>query len=145
MRADVCHRIEQIVANIWPNAITETIGSTCTDLCVPTSDIDMVIFGVTLSQQNSNDGVQVDANTFAIECLYKLAKNLEEIAQRNSIEVIDTAKVPIIKMRDKKSGIEVDISFGVTSGKENSKVVLEYCKKYPLVKPLTLVIKYYLK
>jgi len=146
MRADVCHRIEQIVANIWPNAITETIGSTCTDLCVPTSDIDMVIFGVALSQQNSNvDGVQVDANTFAIECLYKLAKNLEEIAQRNSIEVIDTAKVPIIKMRDRKSGIEVDISFGVTSGKENSKVVLEYCKKYPLVKPLTLVIKYYLK
>lgn len=48
-------------------------------------------------------------------------------------------------MRDRKSGIEVDISFGVTSGKENSKVVMEYCKKYPLVKPLTLVIKYYLK
>lgn len=86
-----------------------------------------------------------DNNAFTIECLYKLAKNLEDIAQRNSIEVLDTAKVPIIKMRDRKSGIEVDISFGVTSGKENSKVVLEYCKKYPLVKPLTLVIKYYLK
>lgn len=36
MRADVCHRIEKIVKNIWPNSIIETIGSTCTDLCVPT-------------------------------------------------------------------------------------------------------------
>jgi len=145
MRADVCRRIERVVSNIWPNAVTETIGSTCTDLCVPTSDIDMVIFGVTLSQNCNIDGVQSDANAFAIQCLRKLAKNLEDIAQRNSIEVLDAAKVPIIKMRDRKSGIEVDISFGVTSGKENSKVVLEYCKKYPLVKPLTLVIKYYLK
>jgi len=145
MRADVCRRIERVVSNICPNAVTETIGSTCTDLCVPTSDIDMVIFGVSLSQNSNIDGMQSDTNAFAIECLYKLAKNLEEIAQRNSIEVLDTAKVPIIKMRDRKSGIEVDISFGVTSGKENSKVVLEYCKKYPLVKPLTLVIKYYLK
>jgi len=146
MRADVCRRIERVISNIWPNAVVETIGSTCTDLCVPTSDIDMVIFGVTALSQNSNiDGVQTDANAFAIECLYKLAKNLEDVAQRNSIEVLNSAKVPIIKMRDRKSGIEVDISFGVTSGKENSKVVLEYCKKYPLVKPLTLVIKYYLK
>jgi len=144
MRADVCRRIERVVSKIWPNAVTETIGSTCTDLCVPTSDIDMVIFGVTFPQCNI-DGGQSDANAFAIECLYKLAKKLEEVAQKNSIEVLDSAKVPIIKMRDRKSGIEIDISFGVTSGKENSKVVLEYCKKYPLVKPLTLVIKYYLK
>jgi len=145
MRADVCRRIERVVSKIWPNAVTETIGSTCTDLCVPTSDIDMVIFGVTLSQNCNIDGSQSDTNAFAIECLYKLAKKLEDVAQKNSIEVLDTAKVPIIKMRDKKSGIEIDISFAVTSGKENSKVVLEYCKKYPLVKPLTLVIKYYLK
>jgi len=145
MRADVCRRIERVVSNIWPNAVTETIGSTCTDLCVPTSDIDMVIFGVSMTQNGNTDGVQTDTNAFAIECLYKLAKNLEDVAQRNSIEVLNSAKVPIIKMRDRKSGIEVDISFGVFSGKENSKVVLEYCKKYPLVKPLTLVIKYYLK
>jgi DNA polymerase sigma len=70
---------------------------------------------------------------------------LEKIAVKNSIEVFETAKVPIIKMRDIKSAIEVDISFGVCTGKENTKVIMDYCNKYPLVRPLALIVKYYLK
>lgn len=52
----------------------------------------MVIFGVACRQKSVGDG-SLDPNAFTIECLYKLAKNLEDIAQRNSIEVLDTAKV----------------------------------------------------
>jgi DNA polymerase sigma len=48
-------------------------------------------------------------------------------------------------MRDERSGIEVDISFGVLAGKENSKVIIDYCNKFPLARPLTLIIKYFLK
>lgn len=150
MREDVCKRIENVVTQIWPTATVETIGSTLTNLCVPTSDIDMVIFGINFADSGSEkeelDGYPPESvHPVRTECLYKLAKNLEKIAQKNSIEVLETAKVPIVKFRDRKSGIEVDISFGVCSGKENAKVVLEYCERYPLVRPLTLIIKYYLK
>jgi non-canonical poly(A) RNA polymerase PAPD5/7 len=140
MREDVCRRIEQVVTDIWSHARVETIGSTMTKLCVPTSDIDIVIFGVDIQETVSND-----SNLQPLEHLYKLANKLEDLAQKNSVEVIETAKIPIIKFRDRKSSIDIDISFGVTTGKDNSKIVLEYCDKYPLVRPLTLVLKFYLK
>lgn len=137
MRRDVCSRIEETVKGLWPHATVETIGSTCTNLCVPTSDIDMVIFGVS----SGTNGAQPTP-----ENLYTLARRLEEkVAVKNSVEVFSTAKVPIIKMMDYRSGIEVDISFGVLAGKENSKIIIDYCNKFPLARPLALIIKYFLK
>jgi len=145
MREDVTKRVREVVTEIWPHATVEIIGSSCTNLCVPTSDVDIVVFGVIDHEKKSDLDDGESGSPRLVECLYKLAKNLEKISSRNSVEVFDTAKVPIIKMKDEKSQVEVDISFGANQGKENTKLVMEYCKKYPLVRPLALIIKFYLK
>lgn len=48
-------------------------------------------------------------------------------------------------MKEIKSTIQVDISFGITTGKENTKLIAEYCNQFPQARPLALIIKYYLK
>lgn len=146
MRDDVSQRIKEIVSELWSTAKVEIVGSTRTNLFLPTSDIDIAIFGVHSVNYNDPNGTPQPLGTPSIvECLYKLARNLEKIAYKDSVQVFNTAKVPIVKFRDAKSGIEVDISFGIRSGIENAEVVLEYLNLFPAVRPLTLVTKYFLK
>ena len=62
-----------------------------------------------------------------------------------SIEPLKNAKVPIIKLQDKASNINVDISFNRTNGIYCVKLVKHLLKKYPELKPLLLVLKCFLK
>jgi len=119
---------------MWPDARVEIIGSYKTELCLPTSDIDLVIFG---AYKQMSDLVP----------LFQLAMLLEEhkLAWRNGVKVITTAKVPIIKFQEVKSGSFIDIAFEVNTGIENTKIVQNFLVQYPLLRPLTLVVKYYLK
>eukprot|EP01129_Flabellula_baltica_P016627 TRINITY_DN899_c0_g1_i2.p2 TRINITY_DN899_c0_g1~~TRINITY_DN899_c0_g1_i2.p2 ORF type:complete len:252 (-),score=48.24 TRINITY_DN899_c0_g1_i2:717-1472(-) len=131
MRDDVTSRIKDVILSLWPEARVELYGSSVTDLCVPSSDIDMVVF---------------DANTDRLEALFVLARELEKRGVCSEPEVITWAKVPIIKLRDIKSGgCLVDITFDSHSGLQNTQIIKEYIRKYPLVKPISLVVKYYLK
>lgn len=43
MREDVSARITQIVKDIWPHATVEIVGSTCTNLCVPTRCVTKIV------------------------------------------------------------------------------------------------------
>ena len=43
MRVDVVARVSEVVLAIWPNATVELFGSNETGLCLPTSDVDMVV------------------------------------------------------------------------------------------------------
>jgi len=131
MRRDAVSRVSAVVKAQWPEATVEVIGSCSTNLCVPTSDIDLVIFGV----PNSN----------TLKTLYMLANKITPLASADTLQVLDSAKVPIIKMTDLRTGADIDISLSVTAGKENTQVVNDYVAQYPLLRPLTLVIKYYLK
>lgn len=79
--------------------------------------------------------------------LYQLSVLFEKygLASPNGIKVITTAKVPIIKFQEVKSHCFIDIAFQVNTGIENTKIVQSFLAQYPLLRPLTLVIKYYLK
>ncbi|MCJ8728354.1 hypothetical protein PDJAM_G00003570, partial [Pangasius djambal] len=45
MRRDVVNRIESVIKNLWPAANVQIFGSFSTGLYLPTSDIDLVVFG----------------------------------------------------------------------------------------------------
>lgn len=53
--------------------------------------------------------------------------------------------MPIIKLQDKETAINVDISFNRTNGIYCVKLVKILLKKYPELKPLLLVLKCFLK
>jgi len=75
----------------------------------------------------------------------RLAQSLLNSGICKSIEKIQGAKVPIIKLQDKETGINADISFNRTNGVYCVKLVRQLLAKYPELRPLLLVVKCFLK
>ncbi|GMF24773.1 unnamed protein product [Phytophthora lilii] len=127
-RAELIDEMREIVKGLWPQATVETFGSHYTQMFLPQSDIDMVLFGVPEGK----------------EPLFKLAQCLEEKELVSYLEVIDKARIPIVKMVHKASDIHVDVSFNVAGGLATGDLVKHYMRVYPSFRPLTLVLKYFM-
>lgn len=54
-------------------------------------------------------------------------------------------KVPIIKLVDSRSQYMVDINFECEDGLKNTKLIKHFLAHYPLLRPLTIILKYFLK
>lgn len=75
----------------------------------------------------------------------KLTSALIKSGICKSIDPIKNAKVPIIKLQDKHTLINVDISFNRTNGVYCVKLVKHLLLTYPELKPLLLILKCFLK
>ena len=75
----------------------------------------------------------------------KLSSALIESKICKSIEPIPKTKVPIIKLQEKQTLLNVDISFNRTNGIYCVKLVTHLQKKFPELRPLLLVLKTFLK
>uniref|UniRef100_A0A8C9SSB7 Terminal nucleotidyltransferase 4A n=1 Tax=Scleropages formosus TaxID=113540 RepID=A0A8C9SSB7_SCLFO len=129
MRMEVVERIERVIKDLWPFADVQIFGSFTTGLYLPTSDIDLVVFG-------KWDNLP----------LWTLEEALRKrhVAEENSIKVLDKATVPIIKLTDSYTEVKVDISFNVQNGVKAAQLIKEFKKKYPVLPHLVLVLKQFL-
>ncbi|XP_066290001.1 terminal nucleotidyltransferase 4B-like isoform X2 [Branchiostoma lanceolatum] len=129
MRNEVVQRITNIIRSIWPRAKVEIFGSFETGLYLPTSDIDLVVFG-----------------SWEALPLFRLEKELRHsnIADPDSIKVLDKATVPIVKLTDRKTDVKVDISFNMPNGVKSAKLIKKFMQDYPTLKYLVLVLKQFL-
>lgn len=129
MRLAVVERIKKVVNSLWPEATVEIFGSFCTGLYLPTSDIDLVVFG----KWNKTP-------------LWDLEKALldHNIADSDSVKVLEKASVPIVKLTDAKTDVKIDISFNMTNGVRSAKLIKEFIKSYPTLPKLVLVLKQFL-
>uniref|UniRef100_A0AAV1T4G6 polynucleotide adenylyltransferase n=1 Tax=Peronospora matthiolae TaxID=2874970 RepID=A0AAV1T4G6_9STRA len=127
-REELIQEMREIVKELWPGATVETFGSHYTQMFLPQSDIDMVLFGV----------------PGGTEPLFKLAQCLEEKDLVSYLEVIHKARIPIVKMVHKASDIHVDVSFNVAGGLATGDLVKHFMRVYPSFRPLTLVLKYFM-
>ncbi|RHY84717.1 hypothetical protein DYB35_005534 [Aphanomyces astaci] len=121
--------MQELVTSLWEGASMGTFGSLLTEMYLPTSDIDMVVL----------DGPS------GKEPLYTLARRVEELGMASYLEVVDSARIPIVKFVHTASGLSVDVSFGVTSGFATADLVKGYRLKHPAFRPLTLLLKYFLQ
>ncbi|KAL1007467.1 hypothetical protein UPYG_G00087200 [Umbra pygmaea] len=129
MRLEVVDRIQKVIKDLWPSAVVEVFGSFSTGLYLPTSDIDLVVFG-------NWDNLPL----WTLE--EALRKN--KVTDENSIKVLDKATVPIIKLTDHSTEVKVDISFNVKNGVKAALLIKDFKKKYPLLPKLVLVLKQFL-
>uniref|UniRef100_G3PWU6 Terminal nucleotidyltransferase 4A n=1 Tax=Gasterosteus aculeatus aculeatus TaxID=481459 RepID=G3PWU6_GASAC len=129
MRAEVVERIKRVIYDLWPSAEVQVFGSFSTGLYLPTSDIDLVVFG--------------KWGTLPLWTLEEALRK-RKIADENSIKVLDKATVPIIKLRDSITDVKVDISFNVKNGVEAARLIKDYKEKYPVLPYLVLVLKQFL-
>lgn len=155
VRADVVKRIEKIILSMWPDAQVQVFGSYRTGLYLPTSDIDLVVIG--------KDWVEVFSFPFSnslffdvLRCFFlgkwsnlplrTLEKEFldKDIADENSIKVLDKASVPIVKLTDKKTEVKVDISFNMCNGVKSAELITTYMNKYQVLPRLVYVLKQFL-
>uniref|UniRef100_A0AAV2LV81 Terminal nucleotidyltransferase 4A n=1 Tax=Knipowitschia caucasica TaxID=637954 RepID=A0AAV2LV81_KNICA len=129
MRLEVVDRIKTVIHNLWPSAEVQVFGSFSTGLYLPTSDIDLVVFG--------------KWETLPLWTLEEALRKMN-VADENSIKVLDKATVPIIKLTDSFTEVKVDISFNVKSGVKAACLIKEYKEKYPVLPYLVLVLKQFL-
>ncbi|CAK6961029.1 terminal nucleotidyltransferase 4A [Scomber scombrus] len=129
MRKEVVNRIEMIIKELWPTADVQIFGSFSTGLYLPTSDIDLVVFG-----------------KWGRPPLQELEQALRKhnVAEPFSIKVLDKATVPIIKLTDQETEVKVDISFNVETGVKAASFIKDYVKKYPVLPYLIFVLKQFL-
>ncbi|XP_041649597.1 terminal nucleotidyltransferase 4A-like [Cheilinus undulatus] len=129
MRRDVVYRIESVIKDLWPTARVEIFGSFSTGLYLPTSDIDLVVFG-----------------KWDHPPLQELEQALKKhnVAGPYPIKVLDKATVPIIKLTDHETEVKVDISFNVETAVKAAQFIKSYLKKYTVLPPLIFVLKQFL-
>nr|XP_057902389.1 terminal nucleotidyltransferase 4A isoform X2 [Doryrhamphus excisus] len=129
MRKEVVNRIERIIKELWPTADVQIFGSFSTGLYLPTSDIDLVVFG-----------------KWERPPLQELEQALRKhnVAEPFSIKVLDKATVPIIKLTDQETEVKVDISFNVETGVKAASFIKDYVQKYPVLPYLIFVLKQFL-
>ena len=129
MRADLVDRVKRVVLQQYPEATVEVFGSYRTGLYLPTSDIDICVYG-----------------KWAKLPLFTLEEALHKanIAVKGSLMVIDKTTVPIIKFIDGLTEVKVDISFNTELGPRSVDLIKDYMQQFPHITKLIFVLKQFL-
>lgn len=120
--------VDAVVAELWPDAQVVVFGSTRTEMYLPTSDVDMVILGC----------------PEACMTYHQLAEKLVEKNLVSYIEVVDGAKIPIVKFCHSGTNLQCDIAFNNSGGLATADLIVSYMQQFPAFRPLVLVLKYFL-
>lgn len=132
IRNTVISNLKKSISSFWPTTQAHVFGSCATDLYLPGSDIDMVIISSTGDYEQRSR-------------LYQLSSFLRTNKIAKNIEVIATAKVPIIKFVDPKYNIHVDLSFERTNGLDAARRIRRWLDSTPGLRELVLIVKQFLR
>uniref|UniRef100_A0A1I8HAY9 polynucleotide adenylyltransferase n=1 Tax=Macrostomum lignano TaxID=282301 RepID=A0A1I8HAY9_9PLAT len=125
IRCRVVDRLRALVLRLWPDARLEVFGSSRTGLYLPTSDIDLVLFG-----------------RWEALPLRALERALRE--EGCATDVLDRATVPIVKLRDSLTGLSVDVSFNMPNGVRAAELIASFQARFPCLAPLVMLLKLFL-
>lgn len=116
-------------------------GSYATDLCIESSDLDVVLVAKTENNK------ECKKNT--LNLLNEIYHKLNHQPWKNSIKLIETAVIPVIKISTsaKFKNLEIDISVEDSNhyGLKCVDLVKLYLNEFPALEPLTLCLKNLLK
>lgn len=123
---------------VFPAYDIRPFGSFPAGLYLPTSDMDLVcVSDAYLRNGHSNYGSN-HLNKFA-DFLRR-----ENIAARNSVQVISQAKVPLVKYADRVTGLKVDVSFENDTGLIANTTFQDWKVEFPAMPVLVTIIKHLL-
>ncbi|KAF9109854.1 hypothetical protein BGX27_007120 [Mortierella sp. AM989] len=139
LRENLITRIQGILNTEWPKeAKIECFGSFASGLGTDSSDLDLVILPAL------NDQEQDLATPGRFQDLFVL-KTLFQRYSMKDVEVIQNARVPIIKFTDHKTGIKVDINYGQYTGLYNTRMIESYVRIDDRVHTFLHVLKAFVK
>jgi len=135
--------VKKVVSSLWPESRVEMYGSHATSLCIPSSDLDLVVIGA-----NQSEG---DQHPISV-----LSRALQKERWIRTLQSIETARVPVIKLVGKEERIPTDITFELKNapafctsegllahheGLASCELVNNFKQKFPQITPLALVLK----
>jgi len=122
-----------MVEGSWPthNPKLHMFGSSANEMCFVNGDIDMCL--------TIDKGAGLEKNI-----VNKLSNMLERKGMTN-IKALPHARVPIVKFRDPKSRFMCDICINNSLALQNTRLVADYSKIDPRVRPLAYLVKYWAK
>ncbi|KAJ1912196.1 hypothetical protein H4219_005691 [Mycoemilia scoparia] len=125
-------------------AVVRVFGSFDTKLYLPTGDIDVTV--LITNTKTGTKCLEYDEKVRIRKLLYKMAKILKQCGFCTNCEVIASARVPIIKTRERITNIAIDISVNADSGLGSADIVKDFAeKKFPgSLRAMVLVIKQFL-
>ena len=135
MRKDLVQRFTKLITSFNMKASIRPVGSYVTGLYLPTSDIDMVI---TFPRQTGT----LFAGYSSRLCM--LIEKIRDSGFASRIEDVLRASVPLIRITDKTTGIQIDLTAADTHAVKATEAVQEWLQHSSPVKPLLFVVKMFL-
>ena len=139
IRKELLNNLEKAVNESIPEYQVHLYGSHATNLCLPWSDLDIVLINKSINNKNENNHI----------LLSRLYENLRNQKWVKDINYISNASIPIIKIYsiDIYNNIPIDISIQEENhfGLKCVDLVKQFMNEYESLKPLVLSIKNILK
>lgn len=114
---------------LWPQCQVRVFGSFFTGLSLPNADVDVAVLDVSCKPSTA---------------MKMLADHMLGQGEISWLEIIESAKVPVVKLRSQSCGLRADVVFNQADGIETSKFVRDRLKEFPQMKPLLVFMKYFL-
>ena len=117
-RAGAVARVRALASELWPRSRVASFGSYSTGLHLPTSDIDLAVLGTGLRKSKDEK----------VRALRQLAAAVRRAPwETRSLEVVATAKVPILRFDDDATNVSIDVCIEEEDGLKSSAL----CRKVP--------------
>lgn len=130
IRNNAAARIKAVVLQIWPYAEVKLISSSSTGLMLPGGDLDLTVLGT--------------KDSSALETL-KAKLVAHNICDPNAIEIKYNLRVPIIRLTDRDSELDVDISLNGYGMLEMSELIKHFKREYPVLPKIVFVLKQFMR
>lgn len=139
LRGELVRDLKQFCRKVFRDAEMYPFGSFPSGLYLPTGDMDMAF----MSDGYMKGGVPKYSTK---NTLYRLRGQLmnHKVAWEDEIEVIPSAKVPLVKFIEHKTGLKVDVSFENNSGVTAIATFKAWRDRYPGMPALVTLVKHFL-
>ena len=143
MRLDLVHRVQGMLNTRYTHfkgIEVKHFGSFAAGLYLPDADMDLVV----MSQSYKNGGhASLRTSRKELQQFGGALRN-SGLAVPNSVVIIPSAKVPIVKYVDAKTGLKVDVSFENDTGVIANGTYAEWIDQYPALPLIIALVKQFL-
>ena len=119
------------ILHVYPKAKLQLFGSSSTGLAVRGSDIDLVLI--------TPEGDRLAPLTALARRLGTAPPAISSTCTK--LFLVAHARVPILKLVEKQSGLPIDICANITDGLATSAAIRSDLERWPFMRPLILVLK----
>ncbi|KAL9585559.1 MAG: hypothetical protein Q9212_001453 [Teloschistes hypoglaucus] len=140
IREDLLQRLQIAVQNTLPDCKIYCFGSFAAGIYLPNADMDLVVISSTFQTSGRRIACQNRSE------MLRFANHLQRIglAEHRSVEIIPSAKVPLVKFVDSMTAIRVDVSFENETGMVANSTFNLWKQRFPAMPILTTLIKQFL-